>query len=137
MGFCRKEYNVLLEYYKMINHSLELKNELAAYFEYAIIVEGKKDAAALEALGFEHVYMINQTSVSIGERVEQIAARVGKKRKICILTDFDKKGKQLYLLLKKLFQEQGSRLNSSLRGILLRAGVSHIEGLDSFIEKLD
>jgi 5S rRNA maturation endonuclease (ribonuclease M5) len=115
----------------------ELKDKLIGYLDHAIIVEGKKDAATLEALGFEHVYMINQTSVSIGERVEQIVARVGKKRKICILTDFDKKGKQLYLLLKRLFQEQGSRLDSSLRGILLHAGVSHIEGLDSFIERLN
>ena len=120
-----------------MKNDIDLKNELAAYFDYAIIVEGKKDAAALEALGFEQVYAIHQTSVSLRERVEQIAFEVGKKRKMCILTDFDKKGKQLYLLLKKLFQEQGSRLNSSLRGILLRAGVSHIEGLDSFIEKLD
>ena len=119
-----------------MKNDLDLKNDLAAYFDYAIIVEGRKDAAALEALGFEHVYQINLTSVSIGERVEQIASRVGKKRKICILTDFDKKGKQLYLLLKRLFQEQGARLDSSLRGILLHAGVSHIEGLDSFMDKI-
>ncbi len=113
----------------------DLKSKIIEYFEYAIVVEGKKDAAALEALGFKHVYQINLTSVSLRERVEQIAGEIGK-RKVCILTDFDKKGKQLYLLLKRLFQEEGARLDSSLRGILLRAGVSHIEGLDSFMDKI-
>jgi len=114
-----------------------LKKDLQKYQDYVIIVEGKKDVAALEALGFERVYAIHQTSVSLREMVEKISEVVGKKDRVCILTDLDKKGKQLYLLLKKEFSERGVKLDSSLRGILIKAQVSHIEGLDSFMSKID
>ena len=111
------------------------KNKLEKYFNYPVIVEGKKDVSSLEVVGFKRIYAINQNSVSLGERVEQIAFEIGRKNKICILTDFDKKGKELYFLLKKLFQEQGMQIDSSLRSLLFRAGISHIEGLAGFIEK--
>lgn len=118
-----------------MKNNIDLESEIANYLDHVIVVEGKKDAAALEALGFNKVYMINRIGVPIREQVRRISQETGKKRKICILTDFDKKGKQLYLLLKRLFQEQGARLDAGLRGVLLKAGVSHIEGLDSFMQK--
>ncbi len=67
----------------------------------------------------------------------EISLHIEKKDKVCILTDFDKKGKSLYHLLKELFQEQGVRLDSKLRGLLLVSGISHIEGLPSFFEKIE
>ena len=114
-----------------------LRSEITQYLDYAIIVEGKKDVSSLEALGFEHVYAIHQIAVPLRSRVEQLSAWIGKKRKVCILTDFDKKGKQLYFLLKTLFQEQGMKIDSSLRGVLLKADVSHIEGLAHFMERAE
>ncbi len=114
----------------------KLKHDVGKYLDYVIIVEGKKDIIALQNLGFEEVYAVHATGVPLRERVVQIAEKIGRKKKVCILTDFDKKGKQLYLLLKNLFQEQGLKLDSSLRGILIKAQVSHIEGLDSFMEKI-
>src|SRR3989338_7992975 len=105
----------------------KLKNDLAKYTDYVIIVEGKKDVTSLQSLGFNKVYAIHQTSVHIKERVLQISQAVSKKEKVCILTDFDKKGKKLYFLLKTLFQEQGVKLDSTLRGLILVSGVSHIE----------
>ena len=114
-----------------------LKQDLSKYFSYVIIVEGKKDISALKSLGFEKVYAIHQTSVPIKERVLEISALIDKKEKVCILTDFDKKGKYLYHLLKTLFQEQGIRLDSSLRGLLLVSGISHIEGLTKFFKKIE
>ena len=114
-----------------------LKADLKKYKDYVFVVEGKKDVRALHALGFEKVYAIHHTGISLREKVEQIAGEVGKRDKICILTDFDKKGKQLYMLLKKEFSEIGVRLDSSLRGLLIKARVSHIEGLYDFIKKIE
>ena len=114
----------------------KLKQDILKYMDYVIIVEGKKDIAAMHHLGFERVHAIH-TGVPIRERIMEIASDLGKKEKVCILTDFDKKGKQIYLLLKKEFSEIGVRLDNTLRGLLLKAGVSHIEGLDEFMKKLE
>jgi len=113
------------------------KNKIEKYFDLPIVVEGKKDVSSLEIVGFKKIYAINQNSASLGERAEQIAAEIGGKSEICILTDFDKKGKELYFLLKKLFQEQGMGIDNGLRSLLFRAGISHIEGLGRFIERLE
>ena len=115
----------------------KLKSDITKYLDHVIIVEGKKDVSALKFLGFSKVYAIHQTSVPIRERVIQITPLLDKKDKVCILTDFDKKGKSLYHLLKELFQEQGIKLDSTLRGLLLVSGISHIEGLPSFFEKIE
>ena len=113
-----------------------LKQELSRFQDYVIIVEGKKDVIALSNLGFDKVYAIHITGVPLRERVEQISEKINKKDKVCILTDFDKKGKKLYLYIKPICQELGMRLDSTLRGILIKARISHIEGLDSFMEKV-
>ena len=114
-----------------------LKADLEKYLHYHIIVEGKKDISSLKALGFTNLHAIHETGTPIRIRIEQIAQHLEKRDKVCILTDFDKKGKQLYHLIKSLCQEQGIRLDSSLRGILLKARVSHIEGLHKFFKKVE
>jgi len=115
----------------------KLKQDVEKYKNYVIVVEGKKDVLSLKALGFEKVYAIHSTGVPLKERVRELAGIIEKKDKLCILTDFDKKGKHLYLLLKKEFSEMGVRLDSSLRGVLLKARVSHIEGLYGFMKKVE
>ena len=114
-----------------------LKQDIEKYKEYVIIVEGKKDVSSLKALGFEKVFPIHQTSIPLRQSVEEIILKTEKKDKICILTDFDKRGKKLYMELKPIFQELGAHLDSTLRGILLKAGISHIEGLHKFIQKVE
>ena len=121
----------------MVRFNPALKAEIMEYLDYTFIVEGKKDVTSLQALGFTKVYAIHQNSIPLRERVLQISAEIGRRERVCILTDLDKKGKQLYMLLKTLFQEQGMRLDSTLRGILLKAGISHIEGLSTFMERID
>lgn len=115
----------------------KLKQDIGKYKDYVIVVEGKKDVASLKALGFEKVYAIHSTGVPLRERIRELAGMIEKKEKLCILTDFDKKGKQLYFLLKKEFGELGVRLDSSLRGVLLKAHVSHVEGLYEFMKKVE
>jgi len=112
-----------------------LKQEVASYIDYVIIVEGKTDVIALQNLGFKKVYEIHITGVPIRQRLEDIAEMINKKDKVCILTDLDKKGKKLYMYAKPICQELGFKLDSSLRGLLIKAGISHIEGLDSFMKK--
>lgn len=99
-----------------------------------VIVEGKKDKLALQQLGFQKIFVINETGKSLYEKIEQIQTLCEKKDKVCILTDFDKKGKKLYFLLKSKLGEQGVRLDNRLRGFLLKEKISHIEGLFHFIE---
>ena len=114
-----------------------LKAEIEKYKDYIIVVEGKKDLNALKSLGFQSIYAIHITGVSLRERAEQISKQINKKDKLCVLTDLDKRGKQLYRLLKSLFQELGVHLDSTLRGILIKSKVSHIEGINKFLDKLE
>ena len=121
----------------MVKLNPQFRADIQKYKSYVIIVEGKKDVNSLNALGFEKVYAIHETSTSLKERLEKIVSLLEKRDKICILTDFDKKGKKLYLLIKSELQTMGGvKVDSSLRGLLLKAQVSHIEGLHKFIEKL-
>ena len=112
----------------------QLLKDIERAKDYLIIVEGKKDKFALQHLDFENIFVINETGKSLPEKIEQIQQLCDKKTKVCILTDFDKKGKQLYLLLKSKLQEIGVRMDNTLRGILLKERISHIEGLANYIK---
>lgn len=120
-----------------MKYNTKLLSEIEKFKDYVIVVEGKKDVNALKSYGFEKVYAIHQNGVSIKERAEQIMFYIDKKDKVCILTDLDRRGRQLYMLLKTIFQELGARLDSNLRGILIKARISHIEGFDTFMRKVE
>lgn len=120
-----------------MKYNTKLFSEIEKFKDYVIVVEGKKDVNALKSYGFEKVYAIHQNGVSIKERAEQIMLYIDKKDKVCILTDLDRRGRQLYMLLKTIFQELGARLDSNLRGILIKARISHIEGFDTFMRKVE
>ncbi len=118
-----------------LNHNL--KQQIEKYRSHIIIVEGKKDVSALNSLGFENVFQLHMSSVPLRERISEICKNITKKDSVCILTDLDKKGNQLYKFSKPVFQEHGVKLDSSFRGLLIKARISHIEGLPKFLEKLD
>ena len=120
--------------FRMQTNKSELNQEIEKAKEFFIIVEGKKDKEALEQLGFKNVFIINETGKSIYEKIEEIEEKADK-NKICILTDFDKKGKKLYLLLKSELCKRKVKLDNRLRGILLKLNIGHIEGLASFLGK--
>ncbi len=115
----------------------QLKQDIEKYKDYVILVEGKKDVSSLKSLGFKKVYAIHESGVTLKEKLERISLIIEKKDKVCILTDFDKKGKQLYFLIKSELQAIGVKLDSSLRGILLKTRISHIEGLAKFLNKVE
>ena len=106
---------------------------LEKYVDYVIIVEGKKDSLSLQSLGFQKVFTLHENSVPLKERLEIIANNTKKNDRLCILTDFDKKGKQLYLKTKAILSDMPVHLDSSLRSVLLKAQISHIEGLSTFV----
>ena len=114
-----------------------LKQQIEKYLDYIIIVEGKKDVSALKFLGFSKVYQLHIIGIPLRERISQIASQLTKKDKVCILTDLDKKGNQLYKFSKPIFQEHGINLDSSLRSLLIKSRISHIEGLATFLNKLE
>ena len=120
-----------------MKYNQQLNSQIEKFKDYIIIVEGKKDVNALKLLGFSKTYAIHQVSISLKERAEQIMREIKKKDKVCILTDFDKRGKQLYLNLKSIFNELGAHLDSTLRGMLLKARITHIEGIPKFIAQAE
>jgi 5S rRNA maturation endonuclease (ribonuclease M5) len=120
-----------------MKYNPRLKLEIDKYKNYVILVEGKKDAKALEVHGFDRVFPIHKTGVSPRERMEQILSITTKKDKICILTDLDKNGKKLYMHVKPILQELGAKIDNNFRGILIRAKISHIEGIGNFLSKVE
>ena len=56
-------------------------NQIQKAKDYLIIVEGKKDKHALQQLGFQKIFVINETGKSLGEKIEQIQELCNKKDK--------------------------------------------------------
>ncbi len=99
-----------------------------------ILVEGKNDVAALRVLGIDNdIFEINK---ALFEVVEEIADNNDNKE-IIILTDFDKKGKELYGKLKKDLVKHGCKIDHYFREFLQKnTKLTHIEGLPRYLERL-
>jgi 5S rRNA maturation endonuclease (ribonuclease M5) len=91
----------------------------------SIVVEGRKDKAALQQLGINNtIFTINKPLFALAE---EIAATTND---IIILTDLDKKGRELYGRLSTLLQRLGVRIDNQYREFLFRkTKVRQIEGL--------
>ena len=97
-----------------------------------IIVEGKKDRIALEGLEIKNIVELNKKPLF--QIVEEITE--GNKE-IIILTDLDKKGKELYGKLSKDFHKFGIKINNELREFLFKnTKLRQIEGLTAYLEAL-
>ena len=97
-----------------------------------LIVEGKEDKAALKRLGIISVVQLNKKPLY--QVVEELI-EVGKE--VMILTDLDKKGKQLYGKLNHDLRQFGVKVDNRFRNFLFkRTQLRQIEGLDSYIERL-
>ncbi len=98
----------------------------------AIIVEGMKDKKALIEVGITNpIIMINGPKPGLYNVVENGA----QFKHVIILTDFDKKGKELYGKLKRELCKNGVEVDNVFREWLRRnTRLSHIEGLDTYLE---
>ena len=99
-----------------------------------IIVEGPKDKKALNEVGVNN-YIVCLSKKAIFEVIEDVAKLTDK---VVILTDFDKKGKELYGKLNSGLQKHGVKVDHYFREWLQKnTRISHVEGLDKFLRNLE
>lgn len=92
-----------------------------------IIVEGKKDKAALASLGFVNIVTLAKPLYLV---IEEVASNY---KKAVILTDLDKEGKLLYGKLSSGLQRHGVIVDNALRNFLFKSTkLRQIEGLASY-----
>jgi len=115
----------------------KLKSDISRYIGQIILAEGKKDEEILRKVGFSNIILIHEDGVSLSDRMKSISKLIPKKEKVCVLTDFDKKGKMLYFKIKELCNENGIKTDSTLRGLILLTGILNIKELDSMMGKIN
>ncbi|MGB9854295.1 MAG: toprim domain-containing protein [Candidatus Bathyarchaeales archaeon] len=103
-----------------------------------IIVEGKKDAEALKALGIDGQIMQAKTG---GKTLIDLISIVenSEVREVILLLDFDRRGRELTRRLKQRLEKTGTRPNIDFWSQLLQLvwrEVKDIEGLATYIKTL-
>ena len=95
-----------------------------------VIVEGKKDRAALGSMGISNITEL--TKKPLYQIVEDI---FNSNNECVILTDLDKKGREIYGKLSSDLQKRGIKINNNLRDFLFKnTKLRQIEGLASYME---
>ena len=118
---------------------LSIMEELQHYAEQGmpIIIEGKKDEKSLKELGIEGNFIKVSGSPYKLFEIAEIAAQSSK---IIILTDFDKKGKELAQKLSEDIQRLGSYPNLQIRRRIMgitRRYIKDIESLSRHLHQLE
>jgi dTMP kinase len=101
-----------------------------------ILIEGKKDRAALGALGIEGEMVQVQDARGIFGVAEDLS---GRGKEAIILTDWDRKGGQLAELLRNALKANGVKYDDTIRArlsMLAKKEIKDIESLPSFISFL-
>ena len=97
-----------------------------------IIVEGKKDREALNKFGITNI--VELTKKPLFQIVEEVA---DSNEECIILTDLDKKGKQIYGKLNSDLQRHGVKVNNEFRKFLLKnTKLRQIEGMDTYLNSI-
>ncbi len=102
----------------------QLQNIIKELAEALVIVEGKNDEKALKSLGLKDIIAIKGTPLY---KVAEVALRT--KKEVVILTDFDKKGREMEKKLRTLLQRHGKIPNSKLRCKVMSLEKNRIEDL--------
>ena len=99
--------------------------ERLAATEKAVIVEGKKDKSALEAIGVSTIFCIDKQPLYLV--AEQVAA---SNKKVVILSDLDNEGKKIYSKLRTHLQFLGVEVDNYFREFLFRkTKLRQVEGM--------
>ncbi len=95
-----------------------------------VIVEGKKDKAALQKFNITNIVELSKKPLF------QIIEEISSLHKECIiLTDLDSEGKLLYSKLNSQLQNNGVKINNKFREFLFRyTRLRQIEGLCTYLE---
>lgn len=97
--------------------------------DVVVIVEGKKDVAALEKFGVKRI--VSLEGYALFEVVERVCAH---DKRCVVLTDLDKKGRELYGTLARDLRRHGVVVDDSLRTFLFKeTAIRQIEGLGKYI----
>ena len=120
---------------QLLDILLKIRSEAEA--EGAIImVEGKKDIAALSALGFQGEIRPLNRGHPVLEVAEELAR---KKKKVIILFDWDRTGRALSSKLASYLKGLDANYDLELRrelSLAVRARVKDVEGIDSYLRDL-
>ena len=120
-----------LEQLTQILEELESRPE-----DVVLLVEGRRDRGALNLLGVRGEIIQVQTSDGILGIAEDLALR---HKKAVILTDWDRKGGQLCLLLKNALKANSVDFEANTRSRLVHivsGEIKDIESLPSFFSRL-
>jgi len=99
---------------KIKQNDIKKSSFLATVKKEAVIVEGKKDYVALEQLGFKNIININK-----GKALFAVAEDIAMKhRSVIILSDFDRKGKEICAKLTKMLEDRHVKVNKKARRLL-------------------
>lgn len=122
-----------LKIVKIMNQKIE---EIQSFIEKIknsntlVIVEGKKDKIALQKLGIKNIVELNKKPLFAV--VEEIS---DSNEECIILTDLDKKGKEIFGKLNSNLQKNGVKINNKFREFLFKhTKLRQIEGIDSYLD---
>lgn len=112
---------------ELIKHIEQIKDR-----NIIVIVEGKKDVAALKAFGIKRIKPLSKRAIY------KVVEEVAENNKECIiLTDLDKEGKRLFRMLNHDLNQHGVRINKKFREFLFKnTKLRQIEGLTTYINHL-
>ena len=98
-----------------------------------VIVEGKKDRLALQTFGINNIVELSKKPLF--EIVEYI---LSFNQECIILTDLDKKGRELYSKLSSDLQKHGIKIDNKFRYFLFRhTKLRQVEGVGNYLEKFN
>jgi len=97
-----------------------------------VIVEGKKDVAALQAFGIKRIKPLSKRAIY------KVVEEISEDNKECIiLTDLDKEGIRLFKMLNHDLNQHGVRINKKFREFLFKhTQLRQIEGLTTYVNHL-
>ena len=96
-----------------------------------VLVEGIKDKKALELLGVKNIMTLKKPLYAVIEDIVEM------KKECILLTDLDKKGREIYSKLASRLKHFGVNIDDSFREFLFNTKLRQIEGILSYLEKLN
>ena len=96
--------------------------------ESLIIVEGKKDEAALKSLSINgEFFLLSSQRISLYESAEKIAS---KHKRVLLFLDLDREGRKLAKIIRDYLNQFGVKVDTGLAKNFLRLGKTQfVEGL--------
>ena len=96
-----------------------------------VVVEGIKDKKALEDLRIKHVMVLRKPLYLVCEHIQ-------KSGKPCIiLTDLDREGKRMYIILNHNLNQLGVHINNRFREFLFQTRLRQIEGITKYLKTIE